>query len=131
MFPKQTQLQNSTLRTHMPVSIVRWVARPPSMSGPAAAWLVEFRLRNSDEYPAGVGMNSKFSPISNTEPAEPTAAERRKPGFDRSIRYHRKGLTIAKVMETCIVDAHGTFLCGKGWGALASHEFSTLLEKER
>lgn len=57
-------------------------------------------------------MISVLNPIKTIDPASPTAADKRKPGFDRSIRYHRNGLTIIKVRETCIVEAHGTFLCG-------------------
>lgn len=56
-------------------------------------------------------MISGFRPKEIIAPASPTAAERRNPVFDRSIRYHKRGLAIAKVRETCIVEAHGIFLC--------------------
>lgn len=55
-------------------------------------------------------MISDFKPRDTNEPAKPTAADNRNPGFDRSIRYHKNGFTAARVMETCIVDAQGTFL---------------------
>jgi NAD-dependent dihydropyrimidine dehydrogenase PreA subunit len=49
--------------------------------------------------------------ITMAEPTRPTADERRKPGFERSIKYHRKGFTRARLNETCIVDAHCVFRC--------------------
>lgn len=59
----------------------------------------------------GAGMISGFRPKDTMVPARPTAADRRKPVLERSIRYHKRGFAIAKVRETCIVEAHGTFLC--------------------
>lgn len=56
-------------------------------------------------------MISGFRPNEMMEPVSPTAADSRKPGLERSIKYHRRGLAIAKVKDTCIVEAHGTFLC--------------------
>ena len=109
IFPKHTQLQNRTLSIQIPVSTVSWLAKPPSVSGSAKDGAVPFRCRPSDEKPAGVGTICGFNPIKMAEPVKPTAAESRKPGFDRSIRYQRKGLTSARVRETCIVDAHGSF----------------------
>lgn len=44
-------------------------------------------------------------------PARPTSVERRKPGFERSTRYHSTGLTRARVNETCNVDCHGSLRC--------------------
>ncbi len=48
-----------------------------------------------------------------TEPARLRAAERRKPGFDRSIRYHKNGLARARATDTCIVEAQGSFRMAK------------------
>lgn len=56
-------------------------------------------------------MISGSNPINTAEPAMQTPAESRNPGFERSIKYHRKGLTSASVMDTCIVEAQGSFLC--------------------
>lgn len=111
MLPKHTQLQNKTLMTQMPVSIVLFVARPPSIRTSLPVCPVEFRSRYGDEEPIGAGMISGSSPRETIVPARPTAADRRKPVLDRSIRYHKSGFAIAKVRETCIVEAHGTFLC--------------------
>ncbi|KAL2282617.1 hypothetical protein FJTKL_10471 [Diaporthe vaccinii] len=83
---------------------------PPSISGSPPPLPVWFRLRNSEENPDGAGTMSGLNPMRMTEPAQATAADSRNPDFDRSIRYHRNGLTMASVMETCIVDAQGTFL---------------------
>lgn len=52
-----------------------------------------------------------LSPSRKAVPATPTTAETRNPGFERSIRYHRAGLTMAKVSETCNVDCHGSLRC--------------------
>ena len=41
-------------------------------------------------------------------PVVPTAVEKRKPGFDRSIRYHRTGFTTARVKDAWRVEAHGS-----------------------
>lgn len=110
MLPKHTQLQNKTLSTHIPVSIVLSVAKPPNTVGSPPVWPVWFRCKSCDEYPIGAGIISWFNPSATMEPARPTAADNKKPGLDRSIRYHRNGLTAARVIETCIVEAQGTFL---------------------
>lgn len=56
-------------------------------------------------------MISGSRPSETMDPRKLTAEDRRKPVLDRSIRYHRSGLAIARVSETCIVDAHGIFRC--------------------
>lgn len=104
MLPKQTQLQNRTLSIQIPVSIVFWLARPPNVR---ESETVSFRNDDAD----GVGTISGSTPISTAEPIRPTAAESRKPGLERSIKYHKKGLTRASVSESCSVDAHGRRRC--------------------
>lgn len=49
-----------------------------------------------------------FTPRRTTEPASPTAAERRKPALDRSMSHQSSGLTRAKVTETCKVEDQGS-----------------------
>lgn len=39
-------------------------------------------------------------PIRIKDPAREMDAERRKPGFERSMRYHKKGFTRARVRES-------------------------------
>ncbi len=48
---------------------------------------------------AGEGRISGFRLRRTEVPRRPTAAERRKPGFERSMRYQRTGLTRARVRE--------------------------------
>jgi hypothetical protein len=44
-------------------------------------------------------------------PVAPTAEESRKPGFERSIMYHRTGLTRNRVRDTWRVDVQGSLRC--------------------
>lgn len=105
IFPKQTQLQNKTLIIHVPTSTVSLATKPPktSFAGelvalPEAIW-VDI---------AGEGIISGFRLRSMVVPKTPTAAERMKPGLERSMRYQRTGLTRASVREAWRVDAHGS-----------------------
>lgn len=109
MLPKKIQLQNRTLTIQMPVSIVSWFGKAPSVREPAAPWwLDELREKVPGPSPAGVGIMSGSRPMRTAEPTRPTAAESQNPGLERSIMYQRNGFAKAKVMETCIVDAHGS-----------------------
>lgn len=56
----------------------------------------------------GDGIISGLSPSSIAVPVIPTNEERKNPGFERSMRYHRTGLTNAKVSDTCTVDCQGS-----------------------
>ena len=69
---------------------------------------------------------SGLTPSRTAVPAMPTSAERMKPGFERSIRYHRTGLTRAKVKETCKVDCHGSFRYSIGQLGIFRHLSLTL-----
>lgn len=109
MLPKQTQLQNSTLSIHMPVSTVSCLASPPSISVAAPVASID-ALRPAG--PAGVGIMSGLTPMSRREPTSPTAADRRKPGLERSMSHHNRGLTSASVTESCSVEAQGSLRCG-------------------
>jgi hypothetical protein len=48
---------------------------------------------------AGEGIISGFKLRSTVVPSTPTAADRRKPGLERSTRYQRTGFTRASVRE--------------------------------
>lgn len=60
---------------------------------------------------AGDGKMAGLDNESNEVPRAPIVAERISPGLERSIRYHRAGLTSASVKETWSVDVQGSFLC--------------------
>src|SRR3569833_573642 len=115
MFPKHTQLQNSTLSIQIPVSNVSFLARPPSTSGPAedaaSASLDPLRY-GAGAWCAGAGIMLGLRPMSAADPARPTAADSRKPDLERSRRYHRKGFTSASVSDSSMVEAQGSFRCG-------------------
>jgi hypothetical protein len=70
----------------------------------------------------GEGITFGLIPNKMAEPVRPTAAERRNPGLERSMRYHRKGLTRARVRETWRVDAQGSFLCFEIKVSVSCHE---------
>lgn len=108
MLPKQTQLQNSTLSIHTPVSTVSCRASPPRVS--KSSWevaLVTDALPN--ETAEGVGIISGLTPRRKAEPVRPTAAARTKPGLERSISHQRRGFTRASDRDTWRVDAQATF----------------------
>lgn len=103
MFPKQTQLQNSTLAIHTVTAIVSYrSAVPPSAMLP----LLERRLKV-----AGGGTMSGFTSSNTKAPPMPTREESTKPVLVPSTRYHKKGLTRAKVRLTCWVDSQGKLRC--------------------
>ena len=104
MFPKQTQLQNSTLAIQVPTPIVSFVILP---SNPTSFDTLP-ALTLGDGV-AGGGTISGLTPSITAVPARPTMVERRKPGFERSIRYHSTGLASASVRETWSVDCQGSF----------------------
>lgn len=110
MFPKHTQLQNSTLSIHTPDSNVSELASPPRSRLSSHLSLPD---EEDDDHGSelvlnseleGVGIISGFTPSSKPAPATPTAAERRKPALERSMSHQRSGLTSARVMDTCKVD---------------------------
>jgi hypothetical protein len=59
----------------------------------------------------GEGSMSGLETSRSAVPVRPTPVERMKPGLDRSIKYHRNGLTRARLMEACKVDAQGSLRC--------------------
>jgi hypothetical protein len=65
-------------------------------------------LRFRRENVAGEGIMSGFEARRSAAPVVPTAVLRIKPGIERSMRYHRTGLTSARVREACIVEAQGS-----------------------
>lgn len=69
--------------------------------------IVEF-TRREDVAEAGEGIISGFEASKRAVPVAPTALDNRKPDLERSTRYHRAGLTSARVREACIVDAQGS-----------------------
>ena len=54
------------------------------------------------------GIIRGFKPNRIALPVRPTTLDKRKPGFDLSIRYHRKGFTRASVAEACSDEVHGS-----------------------
>lgn len=112
IFPKHTQLQNSTLKIQVPPSIVS-ILTPPSPSPPKLPryFAVVFLPGLGMLTEAGEGIMSGFEARRRAVPVAPTKAERRKPGLERSMRYHRTGLTRASVREAWRVDAHGNLRC--------------------
>lgn len=80
------------------------------MVGVSARLDEEFpRESSNDSRLVGAGTMSGFRLMTITEPTSPTVDDRRKPGLERSIKYHRKGFTSARLNETCNVDAHCVF----------------------
>jgi hypothetical protein len=71
-----------------------------------AGFKEEFRFKR--ENAAGEGIASGFETRRSAAPVVPTAVLRMKPGIERSMRYHRTGLTRASVREACIVEAQGS-----------------------
>jgi hypothetical protein len=59
---------------------------------------------------AGDGIMSGLEARRSAVPVAPTALERIKPGFDRSIMYQRTGFTSARVREAWSVEVHGSRL---------------------
>jgi hypothetical protein len=107
IFPKQTQLQNKTLIIHVPHSTVSFATKPPKTSFAIYVALLDAIWVDD----AGDGIISGLRLSRTVVPKTPTAAERRKPGFVRSIRYQRTGLTRASVREAWRVDVHGNLRC--------------------
>jgi hypothetical protein len=108
IFPKQTQLQNNTLRIQTAPSMLSLPTHSPAQGAlfPRYGYL-EVAL----EAEAGLGIMSGFETSSSAVPVAPTAVERMKPGFERSTRYQRTGLTSARVREAWRVEVQGSFLC--------------------
>ena len=57
---------------------------------------------------AGIGTKFGSTSSNDTEPNMLMAAEKAKPGKDRSIRYHNTGFANARVKATCSVDCQGS-----------------------
>jgi hypothetical protein len=69
----------------------------------------EVRFLDEDE-DAGEGIMSGLDANRIAEPVSPTKVENKNPVLDRSMIYHRTGLTSARVREACNVEAQGSFL---------------------
>ena len=52
----------------------------------------------------GGGITSGLVPRRNIDPVTPTAAERRKPGLERSMSHQRSGLAMASAIQTWRVE---------------------------
>jgi hypothetical protein len=107
IFPKQTQLQKRTLAIHVPTPMLSFVIRrfKPDPSSCDESFLMEILVKDAE----GGGTMSGLIDRSTKVPATPTTAESRNPGLDRSMIYHRAGLTRARVRETWRVDCQGSF----------------------
>ena len=110
MLPKQTQLQNNTLAIHVPTPMLSVLSQGciPFSEAPELEWTLEDEGKGEavagakGEAATGAGGGTMAGLIlSNTAvPVIPTAADRRSPVFDRSIRYHSTGFARARVSET-------------------------------
>ncbi len=113
ILPKQTLLQNRTLATHVLTAMVSLLInctrKPESCRDVVFAVGGAYALGDGV---GGAGTMLGLIPSRKAVPATPTTVETMNPGFERSIRYHRAGLTMAKVNETCNVDCHGSLRCG-------------------
>jgi hypothetical protein len=81
---------------HVPHSTVSFVMKPPNTSfGNACVELLAWGYCVAP----GDGIISGLRLRRMVVPKTPTAAERRKPGLERSMRYHRTGFTRASVRD--------------------------------
>jgi hypothetical protein len=115
MFPKHTQLQNSTERIQIPPSTLSLVKKPRPMlveSGMREWGSMDALAAREEVADAGEGIMSGLEARRRAVPVAPTALERMKPGFERSIRYQSTGLTRARVRDACSVEAQGSLRCG-------------------
>ena len=113
IFPKHTQLQNNTLAIHVatatspcdiPIAIIpSSEARPEPLLNDEAALEEEEGSACCAETISGLISSRAIMPVM------PIRLDRTKPDLDRSMRYHRKGLTRARVRETWRVDCQGVF----------------------
>lgn len=101
-FPKQTQLQNSTLQIHVETPTLSTETRPATKPP------VDALAEAAEKTGSGAWIICGFVCRRTAVPAMPTAAENQKPARVRSTRYQRKGLTRASVSETCSVDCQGS-----------------------
>lgn len=108
MLPKHRQLQKSMLSIHTPDSTVSWLTSPPNASsrgGVSRLKVVElFRINDPDRF----GIISVFTPSRRMDPISPKAADRMKPGLDRSMSHHIRGFTSASDADICRLDVHAT-----------------------
>lgn len=93
-----------TLITQIPPSILSLLTYPLKSSENGYCCDVAFL-----DGEAGLAIISGFDARRRAVPVAPTAVERMKPGFERSIIYHNTGLTKASVREACRVEVHGSF----------------------
>ena len=98
MFPKHTQVQNSTLAIHVPTTILsggmpvyQILACGTDASSPATG---------DGAVAAGEGTISGLMLRTASIPVKPTTVENTKPDLERSTRYHRTGLARERVRET-------------------------------
>jgi hypothetical protein len=101
IFPKQTQLQNNTLKIHTAPST-------PSLPTPFPIPIPCSQIVPFEGELAGLGKMFGFEARRRAVPVVEMVVERRKPGLERSIRYHRAGLTRARVRDAWREEAHGT-----------------------
>jgi hypothetical protein len=112
MLPKQTQEQNNTLRIQIAPSMFSLLIYPPRSTpmrfkspNISVCSMVELGLWPVN---TGLGIISGVTRKWSTVPVTPTAVERMKPGFERSIRYQRTGFTKASVRDAWRVEVQGS-----------------------
>jgi hypothetical protein len=66
-------------------------------------------LEERDVLAVGLGIISGLEASRIVVPIAPTAAERIKPGTERSIRYQRAGLTMKRVRDAWRLEVQGSF----------------------
>lgn len=109
IFPKHTQVQNSTLAIHVPTT--RLSCGIALYRVPACEIGVPSPAMGDGVVEAGEGIISGLILSTANIPVNPTMVDRAKPGFERSTRYHRTGLARESVRETWSVDCQGTLRC--------------------
>lgn len=105
MLPKQTHAQKRTLATQVRTatpSCVMPVASPYSRR----VWFNR-GIVDAEELVEG-GTKSGRSPRMMPIPVKATVVDITKPVLVRSIRYHRTGLTRARVADACVMDCQGS-----------------------
>ena len=107
IFPKQTQLQNKTLASHVHIPMLSAVGSLEAALFSTGLLPARWALGDGAD---GDGTISGLMLRSAIVPPMPTIVDSKNPVFDLSTRYHNTGFARANVTETCSVDCHGSFL---------------------
>jgi len=120
IFPKQTALTNSTLAIHVATPTVSWPNNPSTSASPDGPFTAAVPFpRDAITRPCcpcpcpGGGTQAGLMPSNTPVPPIETTVDSRKPGAERSSRYHSAGFASARVSESCIVDCHDNLRMAK------------------